>query len=374
MKIVHIITDLKDGGAENLLYQICKNDYINNHKVISIKGHGKYFLLLKKMGIQVYCLNMKFYSVLSFFYLIRLLFNLKPDVVQTWLAHGDLLGGIAARLAGIRNIVWTILYSKLDATIEKKKTLLIIKLLSKLSHIIPKLIIVISKSSLKNCQYLGYDKKKLRLVFNGFDLSFFKISKYQKFSFREKIKIKKQNLLIGMVARYHPIKDHNNLLAALSIVSSKKKNFNCILVGSGMNTKNKILNNKIKNLKLKKYIKLLGSRNNISEVMNGIDIHILCSISESFPCVLGEAMACGTPCIVTNVGDSALIVGKNGWVVPPKNSIKLAKVILKAFSKIDKNNWKKRCNEARLRIKNNFELKKMIKSYNLIWTKACIKN
>ena len=158
MRIVHIITGLQDGGAENILYKICKHDHLNNHTVISIISGGKYFLLLKKMGIKVYCLNMKFYSVTTFFYLIRLLRTLKPDIVQTWLVLGDLLGSIAARLAGIKNVVWTILYSKLDISIEKVRTILFIKLLAKLSHIIPKLIIVISKSALKNCQYLGYNR------------------------------------------------------------------------------------------------------------------------------------------------------------------------------------------------------------------------
>ena len=80
-------------------------------------------------------------------------------------------------------------------------------------------------------------------------------------------------------------------------------------------------------------------------------------------------MACGTPCVVTDVGDSALIVGKTGWVVPPMDSNKLAITIEKAISKIGKNNWRNRCDKAKLRVKNNFEINKMIKSYNVIWSK-----
>ncbi len=370
MKIVHIITGLKDGGAENILYKVCQHDYINDHIVISFTIGGKYFLLLKKMGIKVYCFNMKFNSFINFFYLIKLLRKLKPDIVQTWLIHGDFIGGIAARLAGIKNIVWNVLYSKLDISTEKLSNLLLIRLLSKLSYKIPKSIIVISKNAKKNCQKLGYCRKKLNLIFSGFDLSLFKVNKYQKLSFRKKIKIKKQTPLIGIVARYHPIKDHKNLLDALSIIRSKNINFYCVFVGLHMDKKNKILNNEIKKLHLVKYVKLLGSISNIPQVMNGLDIHILCSKSEGFPSVIVEAMACGTPCIVTNVGDSSLITGKTGWIVPPKNSIKLANTIEKALSEIGKNNWKKRCREARLRVKNNFEMLKMIKSYNLVWSKV----
>ena len=369
MKIVHIITGLEDGGAENILYKICKHDRFNNHIVISLISGGKYFLLLKKLGIKVYCINMKFYSIINFFNLIKLLRTLSPDVVQTWLVIGDFIGGIAARLAGIKNIAWNVLYSKLDISTEKLRNLLLIRILSKLSHIIPKLIIVVSKNSKKNCQNLGYCRKKLCLIFSGFDLSFFKISKYQKLFFRKKIKIKKQTPLIGIVARYHPIKDHNNLLNALSIIRSKNIDFNCVFVGTDMDRNNKILINEIKRLQLDSYIKLLGPKSNIPQVMNGLDINILCSTSEGFSSVIVESMACGTPCVVTDVGDSALIVGKTGWIVPPKNSAKLANAIQKALFEVGKKNWKQRCYQARLRVKNYFTIKKMIKSYCMIWLK-----
>ena len=370
MKIVHIITGLKDGGAENILYKICKYDHYNNHIVISLTIGGKYFLALKKMGIKVYCIDMKFYSIIKFFNLIKLLHELNPRIVQTWLVHGDFIGGIAARLAGIKNIVWNILYSKLEINSEKLITILFIRVLAKLSYILPKLIIVVSKNAKKNCQKLGYCRKKLCLIFSGFDFSLFEINKYQKLSFRKKIKIKKKIKIIGIVARYHPIKDHENLLNALSIVKSKNKDFYCIFVGHDMNKNNRELTNQIKKFQLKKNVKLLGSIKNIPQVMNGLDVHILCSKSEGFPNVIVEAMACGTPCVVTDVGDMRFIVGKSGWVVPAMKPLRLANAIEKALLEIDTNKWKKRCIQARLRVKTKFEMKEMIKSYNLVWSKS----
>lgn len=368
MKIVHIITGLKEGGAESTLYKICKYDVKNEHIIISFDKFGKYFFLLKKLRVKVYQLNLKYYSIIKFFYLIKLIRSLKPNVVQTWLVHGDLIGGVASKLAGINQIVWNIRYSKLENRVIKLKTFFLIKFLSKLSFIIPKMIIVVSKSALKNCKDLGYCNRKLKLVQNGYKIFILNYKK-QKIDYRKKYKIKKNIPILGTVARHDLTKDHQNLLKALSIVR-KKNNFRCLLIGSNISKKNKILVNQIKKFELSNYVKLLNNTNNILQSMRSLDIHISSSLTEGFPNVVAEAMTCGTPNIVTNVGDSALIVGKTGWIVPPKNFLKLANTIEKALSEIGKKNWKKRCNQARLRIKSNFGIRKMIRSYNLVWSEV----
>ena len=212
-------------------------------------------------------------------------------------------------------------------------------------------------------------KKKFRFIPNGYDLSILKPQKLKKNSFQKKIKLKKLIPLIGNVARYDQKKDHLNLLNALSLIRRKNIDFFCVLVGSNINNKNIILTSKIKKLKLSKNVKLLGQNDNILEVMNGLDILVQSSkYGEGFPNVIAESMACGTPCIATDVGDAAFIIGKTGWVVPPNNSIKLAKVIEKVLNEIGTKNWNKRCYEARLRIKKNFTVNKMLQSYNEVWS------
>ena len=369
MRVVHIITGLGDGGAEHTLFKICKYDIQNKHIIISLKDDGKYFALLKKIGIEVYCLNLNLFSVNKFYFLIKLLRSLKPNIVQTWLVHGDFIGGIAARLAGIKNIVWNVRYSKIKIGKAKLLTILIIRILAKLSYIIPQSIIIVSKRAKKIYEIIGYDKKKLKFIPNGYDLFNIKINKIQKINFKKKINIKKQSPLIGCVARYDPLKDHLNLLRALSLIRLKNIDFFCVLVGTNIN-RNKKLISEIKRLKLNNYIKLLGPVRNISKVMNGLDIHILSSTAEGFPNVVAEAMAYKTPCVVTNVGDASYIVGKTGWVVPPNDSIKLAIAIQKSLKELRASNWSKKCNEARLRIKDNFSIYSMIKSYNKVWIKV----
>ena len=375
MKVVHIITSLGDGGAEHTLFKICKHDISNKHIVISLKSPGKYFSLLRSLGIKVYCLNFKFYSIYKFLMLINLLRSLKPDIVQTWLVHADLIGGVAAQLAGIKNIIWNIRYSNFKIGKAKLKTILIIKLLTKLSFLIPELILIVSKKAKKIYEIEGYDKRKFKFIPNGYDLSYLKPNIRQKKIFKKKNKFKKQVPLIGNVARYDPKKDHINLLNALSLLRYKKIDFFCFLVGSKINKNNIRLVSEIKRLKLSKYIKLLGQNNNILQVMNGLDLYIQSSsYGEGFPNVVAEAMACGTPCVVTDVGDASFIVGKTGWIVPPNNSNKLAKALEEAINEVTTKKINERQGKARSRIRKNFDLSKMLKSYNKSWYQVHKKN
>jgi glycosyltransferase involved in cell wall biosynthesis len=116
-------------------------------------------------------------------------------------------------------------------------------------------------------------------------------------------------------------------------------------------------------------VHLLGIRKDILTVMNGIDLFMLSSISEAFPNVLNEAMACGTPCITTDVGDAGLIVGKTGWVVKPKDPKALANASIQALKEKQSNNesWGQRKDACRQRIVENFTFEKMIKKYKEVW-------
>ena len=133
--------------------------------------------------------------------------------------------------------------------------------------------------------------------------------------------------------------------------------------------------NIIKKLNLHKNVILLGRNDNIPQVMNGLDLHVLSSCyGEGFPNVIAEAMACGTPCIATDVGDAAFIIGKTGWVVPPKNPIKLSGAIENALFEFGSKKWDNKCVKSRLTIKEKFSINKMLNSYNNVWRKVYKKN
>lgn len=371
MKILHIITGLGDGGAENTLYKICKYDLKNKHVVISLKGTDKYFSLLNKIGIKVFCFNFKYYSIFKFLLLINTIRRLKPDITQTWLVHADLVGGMASILAGYKNIIWNIRYSNFEIGKAKLMTIMIIKLLSKLSYLIPRKIIIVSKKAINIFEKEGYDKKKLIFIPNGYDLSFLKQDSDKKKNFIIKNKLENKKFIIGNVARYDPKKDHSNLLNALSILRNKKIEFFCILAGKNIDRNNLKLIKEINEFELTKYIKLLGQNDNILGVMNGIDVYVQSSsFGEGFPNVVAEAMACKTPCIVTDVGDASLLVGNTGWIVPPSDPIHMANALEKSFYEIDSIKWNQRCIKARSKISNKFDISVMIKNYNKVWAKV----
>lgn len=175
------------------------------------------------------------------------------------------------------------------------------------------------------------------------------------------------------MARYAKMKDHLTLLKALSLVKLKKVNFLCVMVGTQINRNNLELIHNIKNYKLTKNIKLLGRRDDIVEIMSGIDIYVQSSkYGEGFPNVVAEAMACKTPCVVTNSGDAPFIVGRTGWIVPTNNPKKLASSILNAISEKKSNKWLNKRVESRIRIKKNFHINKMIVKYRKLWSSVNI--
>lgn len=373
MKIIHLISGLTDGGAEAVLFQLCKFGS-QEHIVVSFQNEGKYGSLLKKENVRVICLNMQKANILSSFkMLISILKKEEPDVVQTWMYHANFLGGLACKLSGIDNIFWGVHNSDPLSHSIKKSTRLLVILSAWLSKFLPKKIICCSIKAAERHKEIGYSGVKFEIVPNGYDLNKFFPDNNKRISIRNEFSISDDTYLLGMVARYNPQKDHENLLNALSLVKAKIKNIKVLLVGQNINTENKKIVNLIKDLSLEDLIILADVRSDIASIMNGIDIHVLSSHAEAFPNVLSEAMACGTPCVSTNVGDAKIILGENGILVPARNPQQLAEGILNMVTEIEKvENPAIKRDEIHKYIKNNFSVEKMTVEYERIWADAII--
>lgn len=374
MRVVHVITGLDDGGAEAVLYRLCKNDEDYEHVVISLLDRGKYGSLLEEIGIPVYVLNMRI--GLSFFLrlnnLRKLIKELKPDVIQTWMYHADLLGGLAGRLAGVRNITWGVHHTTLVKGRSQRLTILVAKLNAFLSGLIPKNIIYCAQKSREVQESIGFNKNIGFVVSNGYEIQNYKPDMSLRKKFRNSQSIHDEEFLIGHVGRYDPQKDHKNLISALGILKKKGVKFKSVIIGTNLDDDNKILKNLQMEYDLDSEVRFLGRRDDIPSVMNGINLFVLSSsFGEAFPNVLNEAMACGTPCVTTDVGDAALIVGETGWVVPPKDPQALADAIMLATQENQKDvcrAWLNRKHASRERIVENFSIEKMIDGYHRVWS------
>jgi len=370
MTILHIITSLDDGGAEALLYRYCVKDKAHTHIVVSMMDGGKYGSRLLLAGVSVECLGMKRgrISLAGIWTLFLLLKNYRPDVVQTWMYHADLVGGITARIAGVKKVYWGIFNSTLEQGKSRFTTRVIARINAFLSFIIPSGIICCAEKTRGIHKELGYASNKLLVVPSGYDLQHFKPDAVARERLRDEWALDGGALIFGMVGRFDPNKDHYNLLHALSIFKQSGAFFHCVLVGMGLDAGNEVLVSWVKALDLGDEVLLLGQRDDIPAVMSAMDVHVLSSCAEAFPNVLAEAMACGTPCITTDVGDAAYIVGETGWVVPHSDSAGLAHAMRDALvMSEDENAWCARCIASRERIVDNFSIGKMLDAYQSVW-------
>lgn len=370
MKVVHVISGLGDGGAEAALYRLCIGDRRNSHVVVSLSGLGIYGGLFRSVGVFVHCLGIKdkFSLVIGFIVLIRILIRERPDVVQSWMDHGNFLGGLAARLVGIKRVYWGIHHSNASDGGLSPRTGKINALCARLSGHIPFRIVSCAETATKAHVSIGYDPKKFSTIPNGYDLLKFAESSEMRTETRSELGLSETEPVIGLVARWDPLKDHLSFLHAVVQVRKKFGNVKCLLIGVGCDKSNTTLCQKVAELGLEESIRLLGRSDNIPALMNALDVHVLSSVSEAFPNVVAEAMACGTPCVVTDVGDAALIVGDTGWVVPPGHPECLATAIAEALKgREDAIGWKQRRAASSKRIQSNFSLNRMVDAYNDIW-------
>lgn len=370
LKILHITTGLRDGGAEAVLFRLITHDPNHQHEVVSLMDAGKYGPLLEAHGLPVVSLNMPpgRVTLSALWRLWKLIRARQPDVIQTWMYHADLVGGVMGWLSGSRNIVWGIHHTKLDPKFDKKTKILVAKLCALLSRAVPNMIVCCAEEARRVHAGLGYDARRICVISNGYDLSLFQPDSSLRVTSRQDLGLEETEPVIGFVARYHPQKDHSNLLQALAILKEGGQCPKCLLIGTGMDERNSELNAQIDALEVRNCVRLLGPRHDVPAIMNALDLHVMSSaFGEAFPNVLAEAMACGTPCVATDVGDAPVIVGDTGRIVPTRNPKALAGAITALLTELGSQGWSARCEAARRRIDERFSVQRMVTSYSSVW-------
>ena len=371
LQVTHIITDLSTGGAEMMLYKLLTHLERGRFscRVISLTADGSVGDKIRALGVPVQFLGMRpgFPDPLAILRLAGWLRRDPPDLVQTWMYHADLVGGIAARLAGRAPVVWGIRNSNLDLAQSKRSTRWTVRTCAFLSSRLPQRIVSCSETARRIHIGLGYRADKVVVIPNGFDLELFHPDLPARTELRKELGVPKNVPVIGLVGRFDPQKDHQNFIQAAVILAARFSETHFFLCGDGITLENSLLAGWISSSGLKQNFHLLGRREDIPRVTAALDI--ACSSSaygEAFSNVLGEAMACEVPCVVTDVGDSAYIVADTGRVVPPRDPQALANAMIDLLA-LSAEQRQALGAAARRRVEENFEIHAVVKRYESLY-------
>jgi glycosyltransferase involved in cell wall biosynthesis len=367
--IVFITTGLATGGAEIMLYRILReiDRQQFNPFVIALLGEGKVGTQISSLNIPVYYLNLqeKSSALKSIVYFREIIKRVNPSKLQGWMYHGNLAAQIGQFFSFDKvDVFWSI--HNTNPEVEKVSTRALGFLLKLLSRY-PRNILYVSEASRQQHEKKGFSSYHSKVIPNGFDISRFQPSEKLRRSFRKELLLDNDVVLIGLIARFHPMKDHQTFLKAASIMCQSRTDVYFVLAGSGVNYENSQLSNCIDQLNIRDRVYLLGERHDTDCINAALDVATVSSAyAESFPLVIGEAMASGTPCVVTDIGASAEIVGNTGVVVPPRSPEKL----FQGWSKILDLNFEEKVNMdilARERIIKLFSLDKVVDQYEKSW-------
>jgi len=370
LQVVHIISGLGLGGAETVLHRLLSAPtQPDRHQVISMGGPGVFGPRLLEAGIPVHTLHMDSPAGMlkGAWRMYRLLRELNPDVVQTWMYHADLIGGIVARLAGIKAVSWGIRNSGADLHKSSVSARLFSWLCARLSGWVPAVIVSCAENAARRHRQWGYRADRMLVIPNGYDLSRWRGDAQARMAVREEWGVPADVPVIGSVARWNPLKDHANLLAAFALSVRRHPAMRCVLIGHGMEESNPELMRLLDGHGLRGKVILMGRRDDVPRLMNGLDVHVLSSRAEGFPNVVAEAMATGVACVATDVGDAAVILGAAGWLAPAQDAAALSAAIDQAAQALGTAEHADRVAQGRERVGSLFSLEAMVDAYHVVW-------
>jgi glycosyltransferase involved in cell wall biosynthesis len=328
IRIVLLITGLNTGGAEMMMLKLLSG--IDRRRftpvLISLSDHGTLGESVVRLGIPLYVLRMspRRPPFLALFRLCRILRSIRPHIVQGWMYHANLMASVGRFLAARQAVVlWSVRQSIYDLEGEKKLTANTIRIGALLSKHVAG-IIYNAEISARQHEALGYAADRSWVIPNGFDCGRFSPSAEARATLRRELGLADDSIMIGLIARYHPMKDHANFLRAAALMVARR-DVHFVLAGCDVDAGNAEISDTIRRFNLENHIHLLGERHDMPSLTAALDIATSSSSwGEGFPNSIGEAMACAVPCVVTDIGDSARIVGSCGRAIAPRDPAALA--------------------------------------------------
>jgi glycosyltransferase involved in cell wall biosynthesis len=330
--VTHVIAGLELGGAEMMLYKLlaATDRRRFDPAVISLSDNGPLAARIAALGVPVTALGMPRGCLRArpLAHLARRLRARRTGVVHTWMYHADLLGGAFARATGDAKVIWGVRGS-LDPRLSKRSSRMTARACALSSRWLPDRIVSCSERLAEVHVQLGYDRARMMVIPNGFDLSRFSPREELRARTRENLGVERDAPLVGIVGRFDPQKDHGTFVRAAGELARAREDVRFVMCGPGVDSANQALARWIAEAGIAERCRLLGAVEDPCGVLNALDV-LVCSsaFGEGFPNVLGEAMACGVVCVSTDVGDAAKILADTGGVVEPRDWQALAREVL----------------------------------------------
>lgn len=371
VRILHIISNLSIGGAEMMLYKLLAGMSREKFEpvVISLIGRGALGTRIEALDIPVYTagMNPRMPTPAALWRLVRLARRLRPDLIQGWMSHGNLAAQLAGAFTpGAGPVLWNIRRSLYSLDHEKPMSRAVVKLGARLSGSPAKILYNSKVGAVQHADF-GYRTDKTLVIPNGFDTELFVPSTEARNVVRPELGVAENSILIGLIGRYSPMKDHANFLRAAALLLRNHPDVHFVLCGRGVTRENPALGRLVRERGIAGRVRLLGERHDMPRLMAALDIASSSSAyDEGFPNVVGEAMSCGVPCAVTDVGDSAWVVGETGRVVPPRNP----EALCAAWRELVEMGTAARRDlgmRARQRIKDQFSIEMIVRQYEEVY-------
>lgn len=370
LRIAHVITGLGAGGTPVMLHKVlaAQQDSAIDSYVIGLIQDGPIADKIRTLGIPVVSLGMRpgIPDPRALWRLAGELRRFRPDLIQSWLYHSDLMASLVARWVGSPPVVWNLRHATLDPQHDSRSTLYTARACAWMSTRSPAKILVNTVSGQHVHAAYGYDDSRMVVVPNGFDLERYRPSDSARADLRQQLSLPDDAPLIGLVARFSELKGQRLFIEAMTQVATQIPAAHFVMCGTNIHSSNPQLMEWITSSGIASRFHLLGERLDVERVHAALDIEVSASVSEAFSNSIGEALCCGVPCVVTDVGDSAWLVDDAGWVVPSQDSVAMSNACIQLLNLPGDQRQSLRV-RSRQRMEQNFDISVIARQYEQIW-------
>lgn len=338
VRVVHVITGLGSGGAENFLLRLLLALPARRvaARVISLGSGGGMVHKFREAGIEPVELGLK--GALWWWRLPEVLHSFRravsqwrPNLIQGWMNHGNVAGWFARAVAAPNaKLIWSIRQTVHETDLKSRSTHTAMRLQRWLSSR-PDAIVCNSHLGLAHHVAMGFKNNRMLVIPNGFDAAQRSPGRGDRLAARQRVGLDADAFVVAMIARFHPVKDYGTFLAAIALAAREIPTLRALCIGRGVTAADSGLQRRVAELGIGDICTLVDERADLVTIYPGIDVACLTSLAEAFPNVLGEAMACEIPCIATDVGDAAHLLGVTGRLVRPGVPQEVAAAMVELF-------------------------------------------